>query len=167
MFSGKRHCRECQPADRPFIAMLVRTLPGRYLLVLTLLARRGNAPSYSCRRHRAPDFFVPRSSTLDSVADSLVATRHQLILGDDAFVAQHHQDKTREELRELSKAHRRSLALPLAEYEQRHSDRNEAMARAYKSGAHTMAQIADYFGVHYMTVSRAARAFETKCGEIV
>ena len=97
----------------------------------------------------------------------LLATRHQLILGNDAFVAQHHQNKAHEELRELSKAHRRSLALPLTGYEQRHSDRNEAMAQAYQSGTYTMAQIADYFGVHYMTVSRAVRAFETKCSETV
>jgi hypothetical protein len=33
-----------------------------------------------------------------------------LILGDDDFVAQHHGSKVQQELRELSKAHRRSLA---------------------------------------------------------
>lgn len=92
----------------------------------------------------------------------LLATRHQLILGNDAFVEQHHQNKAHEELRELSKAHRRSLALPLANYEKRYADRNEAMAQAYHSGAYTMAAIAEHFGVHYMTVSRAVRAFEGK-----
>lgn len=96
------------------------------------------------------------------VASPLLATQHQLILGDDAFVAQHHQDKAHEELREMSKAHRRSLALPLADYEQKYSDRNAAMAQAYESGAYTMAQIAEHFGVHYMTVSRAVRALESK-----
>jgi transposase-like protein len=34
------------------------------------------------------------------------------------------------------------------------------MARAYLSGAYTMAEIAEYFGIHYMTVSRAVRKFE-------
>jgi transposase-like protein len=33
------------------------------------------------------------------------------------------------------------------------------MARAYLSGAYTMAEIGDHFGVHYMTVSRAVRRF--------
>jgi hypothetical protein len=44
------------------------------------------------------------------VASPLEATRHQLIWGDDAYVEQYHQTKTQEELRELSKAHRRFLA---------------------------------------------------------
>ena len=43
---------------------------------------------------------------------------------------------------------------------EKHSDRNEAISEAYKSGAYTMAQIAEYFDVHYMTVSRAVRSFE-------
>ena len=92
----------------------------------------------------------------------LLATRHQLILGDDAFVEQHHRNEAREELRELSKAHRRSLAPSLANYQKRYAGRNEAMAQAYQSGAYTMAAIAEHFGVHYMTVSRAVRAFEGK-----
>lgn len=34
------------------------------------------------------------------------------------------------------------------------------MALAYRSGGYTMRQIADAFGVHYATVSRAVRAAE-------
>ena len=63
-------------------------------------------------------------------------------------------------MRELSKAHRRSLALTLDQYQQSFTDRNQAMAQAYKSGAYTMGQIADFFDVHYMTVSRAVRENE-------
>lgn len=36
-------------------------------------------------------------------------------------------------------------------------DRREAMALAYRAGGDTMPQIADAFGVHYATVSRAVR----------
>jgi putative transposase len=36
---------------------------------------------------------------------------------------------------------------------ERRYPRNEAMARAYLSGQHTMLAIAEYFGVHYSTVS--------------
>ena len=36
----------------------------------------------------------------------LLATKHQLILGDDAFVEQYRQSKTSEEIKEFSKAHR-------------------------------------------------------------
>jgi putative transposase len=90
----------------------------------------------------------------------MLDTRHQLLLGDDAFVERHCQTKNAEELREVSKAHRRSVALSLDEYRTRHSDRDQAMAHAYLSGAYTMAEIGRHFGVHYMTVSRAVRKFE-------
>jgi len=52
------------------------------------------------------------------------------------------------------------MALSLPQYEQQHPSRNAAMRAAYASGAYTMAQIAEHFGVHYMTVSRAVRASE-------
>jgi transposase len=35
------------------------------------------------------------------------------------------------------------------------------MARAYLSGQHTMASIAEHFGVHYSTVSRMVKHYET------
>ena len=41
-------------------------------------------------------------------------------------------------------------------------DRDEAMARAYASGAYSMKEIGDLFGVHYMTVSRAVRRLEER-----
>ena len=84
------------------------------------------------------------------------------MLGDDAFIERHTQDKPPDELREVSKAHRRSVALPLDDYQQRYENRNEAMARAYLSGAYTMSVIGEHFGLHYMTVSRAVRQFEKK-----
>ena len=65
-----------------------------------------------------------------------------------------------EELREISKAHRRSLVPALSEFKQKYVDRNEAMSRAYFTGAYTMAQIGEHFSVHYMTVSRAVRKYE-------
>ena len=94
------------------------------------------------------------------VSSPLKDARHQLLLGDDAFVARHRTKTKPEELREVSKAHRRSLALSLEEYQQRYGRQQEAMARAYLSGAYTMREIGEYFGVHYMTVSHAVRWFE-------
>lgn len=88
--------------------------------------------------------------------------RHQVLLGDDAFVARHQQDPTDERLREVSKTYRRSVVLDLSAYQERYPDRAEAMARAYLSGAYTMAEIGRHFGVHYMTVSRAVKGFELR-----
>lgn len=86
--------------------------------------------------------------------------RHQVFLGDDAFVERFRDMKRPDQVREIPKSQRRALAKSLEEYRTTCPDRNEAMARAYGSGAHTMKEIGDFFGVHYMTVSRAVRRFE-------
>jgi len=39
---------------------------------------------------------------------------------------------------------------------------HEAMARAFLSGQHSMAEIARHFGVHYSTVSRATKEHERR-----
>ncbi|WP_028990441.1 transposase [Thermithiobacillus tepidarius DSM 3134] len=90
------------------------------------------------------------------------AVRHQLLLGDDAFVRSHAQSRGDEVLREVSMAQRRAIAWPLEEYRARYPDRDEAMARAYLSGAYSMAAIGQHFEVHCMTVSRAVRKHETR-----
>lgn len=90
----------------------------------------------------------------------LAHVRHQLLLGNDAFVDKYRQKSKSDNLREVSKAQRRAIALPLDEYQQRYENRNEAMAQAYRSGAYTMVQIGEHFGVHYVTVSRAVRGYE-------
>jgi REP element-mobilizing transposase RayT len=86
--------------------------------------------------------------------------QHQMFLGDEAFVGRFQGAETAERLRDVSLAQRRSVAKPLETYRTVYSERNEAMARAYLSGAYTMREIGDFFGVHYMTVSRAVRQFE-------
>lgn len=90
----------------------------------------------------------------------MLDTRYQLLLGDNDFIERYRQSNDSYELLEVSKTHRKSVALPLAEYEIRYSDKSAAMAQAYASGAYTMAEIGQHFGVHYMTVSRAVRKFE-------
>lgn len=96
---------------------------------------------------------VNASNPLDEV-------RHQLLLGDDAFVAQFEGLRSAERLKEISRAQRRPLARPLAAYAAAHPRRDLAMAQAYRSGAYSMREIAEYFGVHYMTVSRAVRKYD-------
>ena len=87
--------------------------------------------------------------------------KHQMFLGNESFNTEKIQliEKT-ETLREVSKAHKRSIALTLVDYQKRYEQRNEAMAKAYLSGAYTMAEIGEHFKVHYMTVSRAVRKYE-------
>lgn len=87
-------------------------------------------------------------------------TRHQILLGDEAFVSVHQQLQKSKELIETKRSERRAVALPLSEYQVRYPDRDEAMARAYASTAFTMSEIAGVFGVSTKTVSRAVAGFE-------
>ena len=62
------------------------------------------------------------------------------------------------DLDEIPHEQREFLKQPLSQFDE-HYPRNEAMARAYLSGQHTMAAIARHFKMHYSTVSRAVKAF--------
>lgn len=99
------------------------------------------------------------------VESPLPRVRHQVLLGDDEFVARLRRVQRRGGLQEISKAQRRSLVPSLVEYRASHADRAEAMARAFLSGAYTMAEIGAFFGVHYMTVSRAVKRFQPGLAE--
>ena len=50
----------------------------------------------------------------------------------------------------------------IQEYLKQEKDRNIAIARAYQSGGYTLKQIADYFNLHYSTVSIIARKSKSK-----
>jgi REP element-mobilizing transposase RayT len=81
--------------------------------------------------------------------------RNQIFLGDERFVSRRRVEKRPEGFREIPKRQRQVLSKSLVQYQQEFPWRDEAMARAYLSGAYTMKEIGDFFGVHYMTVSRA------------
>ena len=136
----------------PFIAG--QEAPPLWLDTDWLLGQFGSQRGKAIKAYRQ---FVMEGSGLPSPMSN---TRHQLLLGDNAFIERHWQTKSPEELREFSKAHRRTLALSLNEYQIRHPNRDQAIAQAYLSGAYTMAEIGQHFGIHYMTVSRAVRKFE-------
>ena len=105
--------------------------------------------------------FVHQGARLPSVWAQL---RGQIYLGSESFVKKMQaQIERRPSLDEIPRAQRRMLTQPLAEFE-RHYVRDEAMARAYLSGQHTMAAIAEHFGVHYSTVSRVVASFENAEG---
>ncbi len=101
--------------------------------------------------------FVHEGARLPSVWAQL---QGQIYLGSEAFVKQmQSQIEMKPALDEIPRAQRRAITQPLAQFEERHP-RNEAMARAYLSGQHSMQAIAQHFGVHYSTVSRAVRNLE-------
>ena len=85
----------------------------------------------------------------------------QVFLGSEPFV-----EKMRVKLKqkvndiEIPKVQRSVARRPLNAYEKQSKTRDQAMYEAYRSGNNIMKTIADYFGVHYATVSRAVNKFE-------
>jgi len=119
-----------------------------------ILAQFGRQRASAIRKYVE---FVHEGARLPSVWTQL---QGQIYLGSEAFVKKMQaQIEKRPSLVEIPRAQRRMLTQSLTEYEQRY-DRNEAMARAYMSGQHTMAAIAEHFGVHYSTVSRMVASYE-------
>ncbi len=101
--------------------------------------------------------FVHEGARLPSVWSKL---QGQVFLGSEDFVSRMQTHiAASPTVKEIPRAQRRALKKSLTEFAEAHP-RNEAMARAYLSGQHTMNDIAQHFDVHYSTVSRAVRAFE-------
>jgi hypothetical protein len=83
--------------------------------------------------------------------------KSQIYLGSEEFARQMQLSAGQEELAEIPRAQRRPKALALSEYQSASKTKQHAMAQAYASGGYTMQEIAQYFNVHYSTVSRAIR----------
>jgi putative transposase len=84
------------------------------------------------------------------------ALRGQVFLGSETFMHKMQQAVPEQaHIAEIPRAQRRAIAMPLTSYRDSIGDQKAAMAAAYASGDYTMQEIADCFGVHYATVSRA------------
>ena len=65
---------------------------------------------------------------------------------------------------EVPRVQREAPPRPLPAFARGYADRREAMARAHLEGGYSQAAVARHFGVHYSTVSRAARRLRSKSG---
>ncbi len=123
-----------------------------WLTVSWVLAQFGRRRAQAVDRYKA---FVRQGSGVASPWQE--GLRQQIYLGDEAFVTRMQTRLEQTDLDEVPRAQRRPPALPLADYAKRYPERRTAMAAAYRSGDYTLKAIADHFGVHYSTVSRALR----------
>jgi hypothetical protein len=82
----------------------------------------------------------------------------QVFLGSEPFIKRMDRLSDKIALGEIPRAQRRPLVKPLSHYQNKYHDPKNAMAAAYATGDYTMQAIADFFGVHYATVSRAVKA---------
>lgn len=83
--------------------------------------------------------------------------RNLIYLGDEKFVESIQQQIAKPLCtEEIPAAHFRRPPQPLAEYVHQYPAK-VAMRRAYASGCYTLKSLADYFGLHYSTVSRIVK----------
>lgn len=123
-----------------------------------LLGQFSSQRTQACLGYRD---FVRAGVGLPGVWDDL---QGQIYLGSTAFIQRMQSSLApTQSLSEIPRIQRRPLAQPLVQYrEQFADDPQTGMALAYLSGDHAMKAIAEAFGVHYTTVSRAVRAYETR-----
>ena len=86
--------------------------------------------------------------------------KQQIYLGDDKFVEQMQKKiESSGDIKEIPRIQRRKKAKALSHY-LAYDDAKLGMAAAYQTGDYTMNAIAQAFGVHYSTVSRAVKIAE-------
>ncbi len=82
----------------------------------------------------------------------------QVFLGSEMFVESMQGElevAAKQTIREIPRLQRRALAKSLDYYRDTFDDAKSGMVAAYATGDYTLQAIADAFGVHYSTVSRA------------
>jgi len=138
-----------------------------WLAVRDLLALFADAPEAAARIYAgfvaegagAPD---ERTGDATGLWDRLEG---QIYLGAAGFAeAMRARMEAKGEASEIPRIQREAPPRPLPAFTRRYTDRREAMARAHLEGGYSQAAVARHFGVHYSTVSRAARRFQLESG---
>jgi REP element-mobilizing transposase RayT len=130
------------------------------------------APAWLCQDFLLAKFAGERDQAMDLYrrfvlagiggSNPLTQTCHQLVLGDELFVARHRAQTPTQGLASVARPQRRLAAKSLEEYAAHYPERHAAMVAAYLSTAFTMAQIAAHFRVSPRTVNRAINAAHKK-----
>lgn len=89
--------------------------------------------------------------------------KHQVYLGGSSFVEKMvSKIELEKDLSETPVHQRRPIAKPLDYYEQQYSTRDDAICAAYATGAYSMKEIGEHFGLHYSRVSRIVNNAKSK-----
>jgi len=87
--------------------------------------------------------------------------KNQIFLGDDEFVNDMQSKLDPDQsLKDIPNKQKMAPVKPLNHFAERYKTRDESLAQAYRSGHYTLAQVGEYFGVSYATVSRAVKRAE-------
>jgi len=142
-------------------AMIGRIPSPSWLETDWLLGQFGGDRTRARKKYVA---FVFAGIGLPSVWDRL---QKQIFLGGEAFVSRLQSGISADpSLDEIPRLQRRPIARPLANYRVDYiDDPRLGMALAYRTGDYAMKAIAAEFGVHYTTVSRAVKEYESRRSE--
>lgn len=87
--------------------------------------------------------------------------RQQLYLGDEQFISELQlKQQPDKNLSEVSKVQRQRVSKPLNHYVEKYPHRNDAIYAAYKYGTYSQKELADYFKIHYSTISKIIKKHE-------
>jgi len=127
-----------------------------WLCVDWLLSGFARRRKSACEKYRD---FVSDGRNQGSPWSSL---KNQIFLGGEAFVERMQRliDPSKN-IDEVPSGQRRKLPKSLLAIEKSSKSRNDAIYESFQSGGYTMKSIADYFGVHYSTVSKVIKTMET------
>ncbi|MEK9942830.1 MAG: transposase [Gammaproteobacteria bacterium] len=130
-------------------AMVGKSAPLSWLATDWVLShfsgRRGQA------RAKYVDF-VREGVGLPSIWTEL---KQQVFLGDEAFINQHMKAiDNKDGIEDIPRLQRRAAAKSLRYFSESNRDQREAIKQAFRTGAYTMKEIGEYFGMHYSTISR-------------
>jgi putative transposase len=133
-------------------AMIGEVIAPKWLECTWILGQLGNNRSEAILHYID---FVRAGIGLPSIWEGL---QGQIFLGSSRFVEQMQEYRTEAgDLREVPRVQRRAPAKPLEDYLKQYSEPKSGMRAAYQTGDYTLKAIADLYGVHYSTVSRAVR----------
>lgn len=124
----------------------------QWLAVSGLLRRFARRRTEARQRYRQ---FVAEGLGQGSIWTGL---RQQIYLGDERFVERMQHRMTVPDELNVPRAQRRPPAPSLEALAATHPERNAAIAAAYATGAYSYRQIAEFFGLHLVTVGRIVRA---------
>lgn len=120
--------------------------------ILSTFAKRRET---ACKRFRT---FVSKGKGQPSPWEHL---RNQVFLGNEQFVTEMlaliDPEKS---LTEVPLGQRRKVAKPLGDYKKQNRSRDETICEAYRSGGYTMSELAEYFGLHYSSISKIIRKLD-------
>ena len=149
------------PADWPwssYRAMLGEVPVPAWLTTETVLSQFSPQAATARRRYRQ---FVAEGMDADPVWSRL---RQQIYLGDSDFVARmQKQSHVQGDELSIPDAQRRGPAPTIAAIAEAYPDRNQAIIKAYATGAYSYREIAEFFGIHLATVGRVVRHHMLQC----